>query len=128
MVKFVGVEPITPLGRGRGVIGSTTTNLTISNVQSNELGPYVLVVTNSFGSVTSSPATLTLLVPAGIATEPTDQVAALSGTAFFSISATGAQPLFYQWQKNGTNLADGGRISGAASPTLTLSTLDLGDN
>jgi hypothetical protein len=37
--------------------------------------------------------------------------------------ATGSLPLAYRWQKNGTNLSDGGNISG----TLTISNVALND-
>jgi hypothetical protein len=43
-------------------------------------------------------------------------------TATFTVGALGDQPLYYQWQANGTNLTDGGALSG--SPSIT----DLGAN
>ena len=43
-------------------------------------------------------------------------------TAVFNVTATGDMPT-YQWRKNGTNLTDGGRISGTLSDQLTI--LDL---
>jgi hypothetical protein len=41
--------------------------------------------------------------------------------ASFSVSAVGLPPLTYQWRKNGTNLVDGGNVSGATATTLTIS-------
>ena len=38
-----------------------------------------------------------------------------------SVAVFGASPLSYQWQKNGTNLVDGGNLSGSTSRILTLS-------
>jgi uncharacterized repeat protein (TIGR03803 family) len=38
----------------------------------------------------------------------------------FTAAVFGTQPLAYQWQQNGTNLADGANISGSSTPTLTL--------
>lgn len=51
--------------------------------------------------------------------------------AVFSAGASGSQPLTYQWQyTDGVgyfNVANGGRISGATTPTLTISNLVLAD-
>src|SRR5262249_13538522 len=47
--------------------------------------------------------------------------------AAFSVTATGSGQLFYQWQKNGTNLSNGGQVSGADTPNLTLSQLQTND-
>jgi uncharacterized repeat protein (TIGR03803 family) len=46
----------------------------------------------------------------------------LSGTtATFVVSADGPGPLNYQWQKNGTNLNNGGNISGGNTSNLNVS-------
>jgi len=46
----------------------------------------------------------------------------------FSVTATGTQPLSYQWRKDGANLGSGGRISGATSPSLTISNVVESDS
>lgn len=61
-----------------------------------------------------------------ITDQPTTQTVNLAQTASFSVTATGTG-LTYQWQRNGVNLANGGRISGAASPTLTITNVQLSD-
>ncbi len=49
-------------------------------------------------------------------------------TATFSITASGDTPLSYTWRRNGNNLSNGGNISGANTPTLTISnTLAVND-
>jgi hypothetical protein len=53
----------TNLVNGDITSGSTTTNLTISNAQTNNSGAYTVVITNIAGSVTSSNALLTVIVP-----------------------------------------------------------------
>ncbi len=45
----------------------------------------------------------------------------------FSVAVFGAPPLFYQWQRNGTNLMDGGNLSGAASRILVLTSASFAD-
>jgi uncharacterized repeat protein (TIGR03803 family) len=41
-------------------------------------------------------------------------------TATFNVGVVGNLPLTYQWQQNGTNLADGPNLFGAATSTLTI--------
>jgi glucose/arabinose dehydrogenase len=60
--------------------------------------------------------------PPGITTQPQSQTVAAGGSATFSVVATGAPPLSYQWQRNGTN------ITGATSSSYTLSPVQASDN
>ena len=64
---------------------------------------------------TTTNLTLTILpfVP-GIVTPPQSIIANTNSSVTFSVSAIGAAPLTYQWQKNNVN------VSGATGPTLTL--------
>ncbi len=48
-------------------------------------------------------------------------------TAAFSVTAAGEGTLTYQWQKDGADLSDGGKISGATSDTLQITGVDAGD-
>ena len=43
-------------------------------------------------------------------------------TATFTVTAIGTAPLSYQWQVNGTNLVNGGNISGATTNVLIITT------
>jgi hypothetical protein len=45
----------------------------------------------------------------------------------FSVTAASTAPLIYQWRKDGTNLLDGGRITGAMTTTLTISPVQKTD-
>jgi hypothetical protein len=74
-----------------------------------------VVVTNSFGSITSAVATLTVLQPPVITWQPRNAVAAPGATVSFSVAADGLAPLAYQWQKNGAPLA------GQTNASLTVS-------
>jgi alpha-tubulin suppressor-like RCC1 family protein len=108
--------------------GSTTASLIVSNIQIPDGGDYSMIVTNAFNSVTSTLGTLTVLVPAGITSQPTNKSVLLNSNAVFTVSATGTGSLSYQWMSNGTNLSTGGRINGATSPTLTISGSQTNDN
>src|SRR5207249_6447396 len=48
-------------------------------------------------------------------------------SASFSVTATGTS-LTYQWRKNGSNLVNGGSVSGATSATLTINPTVAGDS
>jgi uncharacterized repeat protein (TIGR03803 family) len=45
----------------------------------------------------------------------------------FNVAVFGSAPLFYQWQKNATNLADGGNVSGSSTRILSLTNASLAD-
>lgn len=117
-----------PLADGGHVYGSTTTNLSVANVQTNDGGSYQLVVTNNSGAVTSAVASLTVLVPAMIAVQPTNQTVILSSNVTFSAIAGGTAPFGYLWYSNGIPLANGGRISGATSTNLTITGVQTNDS
>ena len=48
-------------------------------------------------------------------------------TLVLSVTASGSGTLVYRWRRNGVPLADGGRVSGAATPTLTITSARTGD-
>ena len=63
-----------------------------------------------------------------IVAEPTNQVAFIGSNAQISVTATGSQPLFYQWLFNGTNLTDNAQIAGSQSNVLTLTSVTMGNS
>jgi len=65
--------------------------------------------------------------PLRITGQPQSLAVASGNPAAFTVTAWGAPPLSYQWQKNGTNLLDVGNISGSAQSTLTLATTTASD-
>jgi len=88
----------------------------LTNASSNT---FYLVITNSLGSVTSSVASLTVLLPPKIASQPVNVATNLGATVFFTVSNSGSQPLGYQWFFNGTN-----NPVGANSNVLELDNVD----
>lgn len=113
---------------GVSLANKTNATLTLTSIKTNNAGNYTVVVTNLYGSVTSSVAKLTVgSFPPSITSEPANTTTGLGGPASFSVAASGTFALHYHWQRSGTNLADGGEISGSTTPTLTLSSVVLGD-
>jgi hypothetical protein len=102
-------------------VGTTTTNVsfTLSNLVQANSGAYTYVITNSWGSTTSSNANLTV-IPAISVTAPQGQTNYAGKNVGLSVTATGAAPMGYQWQKDTANLSNGGAISGATTNALSI--------
>jgi len=104
----------------------TNATLTLFSVSAADAGGYNVVVSNPYGSVTSVVATLTVIDPVVIVTQPASRTNNAGTLAAFSVSVTGTTPTF-QWTKNGANLANGGNISGATTPSLSISNVSSAD-
>ena len=106
---------------GTNIDGATNALLTLINVQPTNTGSYNLVISNAFGTITSSNASLTVVaVPPMLVLQPTNQLALPGSNATFTVAAgTGPIPIFYQWQFNGTNIA------GATNDSLTLTNVQF---
>ncbi|MCX6921966.1 MAG: DNRLRE domain-containing protein, partial [Verrucomicrobia bacterium] len=114
----VAANGTSPLGfqwrkGGIPLLGSTATSITFSPVQIADAGSYDVVVTNAWGSVTSSAAYVTVAFPPQITTQPQSVAVLQGGTATFQVAASGAPPLSYQWRKGGNALP--GALSNAYS-------------
>lgn len=116
-----------PLADGGNVSGSATTTLTLANVSATDAANYSVLVSNSVGTVTSSNAALTVVLPPAITSQPSPQTQAVGGSAIFSVTASGSAPLSYSWLKNGAALANGTKYSGVTSSNLTVATLATAD-
>jgi sugar lactone lactonase YvrE len=95
--------------------------LSLDEVTAANAGNYDVVVTNPFGSVTSSVATLTVLLPPTINEQPNAQTLPVGGNAEFSVSVAGTAPFAYQWYFGGAVLP------GQTNSTLGLTNLNLAD-
>jgi hypothetical protein len=61
-----------------------------------------------------------------ITSPPASQTVCVNSAASFSVAAS-ETGLTYQWRNGTTNLTDGGHISGATSPVLTFSSVNVSD-
>lgn len=95
-----------------------TQNVTVTN---GGIYNYYVVVSNLYGVVTGSVASIVVSVPPQIDTDPQSQTNNAGGSATFTVAATGIGPFTYQWQRAGTNLP------GATSSSLTVTPLTTND-
>lgn len=87
------------------ISGATTNPFVLANAQLANSGNYTVVLTNAFGSVTSSIAALLLTnAPPVIVSQSSGQSVLAGQPATFNVSVTGTSPLNYQWLFNGTSI------------------------
>ncbi|MBI5766258.1 MAG: immunoglobulin domain-containing protein [Verrucomicrobia bacterium] len=108
--------------------GATSDTFQLAAVRVEDAGTYTCIVTNSAGSVTSSPATITVSVPPPIvtaaptiSTPPASLVVDVGQTAAFSVTASGTPAPSYQWRRNGTAL------TGATNTSLSITATRVDD-
>jgi uncharacterized repeat protein (TIGR03803 family) len=109
------------LTNGGNVSGANTSVLLLTNVTTDDAAVYSVVVSNAVNSVTSDYAILDVSYsPPNIVQQPASVTCLAGLAARFTVSATGNAPLTFQWRENGTNLTDGGNLSGSTSAVLNL--------
>ena len=112
---------------GAPLAGQINNWLALTNVLPEQTGNYQVVALNDFGAVTSSVATVTVLMPPNFLSQPTNLTILAGGNAGFTVTAIGTGQTLYQWQRNGTNLLNDTRIAGADSASLNVSNLISSD-
>lgn len=117
-----------PLADGAGVAGASTSALSLLDVDAADAGAYDCALSDDCGSTASLGAALTFDCPAPtITAQPVDREVAVGDDARFTVSTTGPGILSHRWQKDGVDLDDGGRISGARTRSLTIADTVAGD-
>lgn len=101
--------------------------LSLNNVTTNNAGNYQVIVASPSGSVTSSVVTLSVVFPPSVVAQPQNEMVTNGSPASFNVSVSGTPPIFFQWQKNGVNLTDGGDLSGSATNALSFGTTTTND-
>lgn len=112
---------------GNPIGGATSDTLTLNPVSAGDVGSYDCVVTSqNCGSTTSNSASLTVSDNVTITTQPVDAASCRGGSVSFTVAASGATPLSYQWRFNSVNISDGGSYAGTTTDTLTVSPVTPG--
>lgn len=121
-VSAGGQKPLAYQWRRNGadLPGENGTTLSLNSVTTADDGSYTVVVSNVCGSLTSQSATVTVAAAPAVTSNPASQSSCEGGTVTLSVIASGANPLTYQWRRNGVNV-------GTNASTLTLSSLSPGD-
>ena len=113
-IAAVGTQPLAYQWQfsGTNLVNATNNFLIITNVEQGNIGQYLAVITNAYGSITSSVANL-FMYP--YLCQPFAGLDTYWGqTNILSVGAWGSGNLSYQWYFNGATLA------GATSATLLL--------
>ena len=101
-----GTEPLSYqwMKGGEGILGATGNSYSIPSVSTEDEGSYSVMVSNPCGSIESSAAALTVISGPTIVAQPLCQDVCSGSSAAFSVEATGAEPLYYQWRKDGADI------------------------
>jgi len=100
---------------------ATNATYTIRYADDLDSGNYSVTVSNLYGSVISSTATVNVAIPVSIVTQPKAITVGAGETATLSVVAGGSEPLSYQWLYN--NKA----ISGETNADLTFDSATAAD-
>ncbi len=127
-VAATGTAPLSYQWKKNGVLisGATASSYSIGATTASDNGvAFTVTVSNSAGTTTSSPATLTVNAAAAapsIATQPINVTVTAGQPATFTVAATGTAPLSYQWKKSGS------AIAGATADSYTITATSATDN
>ncbi len=110
--------------------GATLNTLTLNNIAAADAAAYKAVATNTLGSATSNPATLTLVNAGSHAPafflQPADQKFVPGQRVNVGISADqGASSATYLWTRNGAPFSNQGGLSFATATAATAGTYQL---
>ncbi|HEY8932852.1 MAG TPA: immunoglobulin domain-containing protein, partial [Rariglobus sp.] len=115
-VAATGTAPLTYQWSkdGSPISGATSASYVITTSKAADSGTYTVVVTNGTGTATSDDAVLVVDNPPVITTQPTTQTVSYGASVIFSVAATSAEDVTYQWKKAGV------AISGQTGDTCTI--------
>jgi hypothetical protein len=114
---------------GTNLTGSVFDSLVLTNVQATSAGPYRVIVSNAYGSTTSSVATLTIQLPPTAVTGSASSISTVRALLAGSVNPNGtAAGGFFEWGTttaygNSTPAQSAGSGTGSIGLSATLSNL-----
>ncbi len=104
---------------GVPVAGATSASIVLGPMLASDTASYSVVAWNAVGFAASRIARVVVGVPPRITSQPAWQIVNPGAAATFSVAATGAGTVRYQWQRDGEDIA------GATSASLTIGNAQL---
>ena len=125
-VTVIGTDPLTYQWNkdGINIAEANQSILGLATTTAADSGLYQVTVSNSAGFVTSEAARLivkTPPVPPIITFQPVPVTVTAGSAASFTVTATGTDPLAYQWSKDGVSIAE------ATTQTLSIAATTVAD-
>jgi hypothetical protein len=114
-------------GSFSNISGATSPTLTFNPFDTDTGKQYRAVFTNGCGSVTTSPASLTVNADPVVTTQPRGPIVCAGQTVTFRADATGTPPPSVQWQVSTDGNRTFSNIAGATSPTFSFTTAAADD-
>jgi hypothetical protein len=98
-------------------------------VDADDAGNYWVVVANSFGMTTSAVASVRVELGQAprIRVDPPNLTLDIGELLSLTVTASGTEPLSYQWHGPAGILNNGGRVSGATTATLDITSFQAED-
>ena len=105
---------------GNDIAGQTNSAFTLNNVAIGDAGTYSCFVSNSCSNATCNDAVLSVNITPVISSNPSGQGICSGLPVSLTVSASGTDPISYQWKKNG-NVIDGATASNYQLATINTS-------
>ena len=85
---------------------ATNASLVISNAQAADSGLYAVIATDSYGSITSMVATLTVVAPPALIQQPGSRTVVVGQPFELTAQVSGTAPFYCRWRKNFTSITN----------------------
>jgi len=106
---------------GAAIVYATNIFMALSDITGADAGVYGIVLSNLYGTASNSITVNVTNSNPRIAQQPQGGLYLAGDAVELTVRVMGSELPQYQWQLNGTNIKNGGPISGATGPVLRIS-------